>query len=511
VGGFSIVIRAREGVTVPVFQVLRDRLHFVLPALGVCLLAWAGYAIWRDSTAAQSELRLTCSAGGQGTRRHQLLSIFANHVSASGLEMQFVESAGSEEILDLIETGKLDIGLISGGFRSKNHVNVRQLASIGREPLHLLVKSELCTGSTNDLELLRNRRVSVGVPGSGGFALATEVLAFAELKPASAQEKGDYTQLQISNDELIARCREIRMAKPEQRATLIADLPDAVFVLMPVPSITVKELVAAANFELIPLPFAESFRANGSQHVGAAHHSIDRRRVNSTTVPAFTYRVLPGLPATDCETLGVSTIFVAREGLPAEIVNRLTAELSSGPFADELPSADIATIVAEYPLHPAVMSYLEHQKPLLVKDMVELSQKMLSLFGAFSAGVFGVYGYYRRRRGKSAESYLEEIGKIERISWGQTEVEPSDLDERERFTRLENQLVQLKQRIIQDHTVGRLVGDAAFANLMSLITDTRQSLNQAGTNSRSQPDLKFIPRQQASQIDSQPKRIRFGT
>ena len=479
--------------------------HWLLPIVGCCLLGCAAYSAFK-SHLGSAKHEITCSGGSSVTRRGQLASIFARYAESNGLDVEVVDCAGSEEALKLVDSGKIDVGFVSGGFLKEHHPNVRQLATIGVEPLHLLVKSELITNSPCDLGILKNRRVEVGLPGSGAYAMATEVLAFCGLAAKDAQGKGDYFQVSLGNDKLVSLAGAIRGAEPDVAKALSVELPDAAFLLNSLPSRVVKELVAAGDYDLIPLPFSQSFRINGQQHLGNAQHRIDRRQVTQTVIPASTYRAINSVPLTDCATLGVPLIVVTHAGLSNATANRLIASLYEGPFAHEMPPADLLTSGAEYPLHPVVTPHLQRLKPVAMRDLVDVMQKLLSVFGAFSAGVLAVLGFYRRRKAKSASVYVSEIGEIERMSWSKLSSMEEDqaVEEQTRIKELEAQLVRLKQRIMEDYKVGQFTGEAAFANLMTLISDTRLSLKQANQTVHGSPSLRVIPRRSTSAAASRP-------
>jgi len=491
------------------FHDWRKSLHWLLPGVGCLLIGWACLTVWRHNYA-PGNIQVTASAGSSATRRYQLASILANYAVDNGLDMQLVDSVGSEETLQLVDAGEIDVGLVSGGFVQQNHPNVRQLATIGPEPMHLLVKSNLVANAHCDLAVLKNLRVNLGSPGSGTYALATEILEFCDLHPQDAQGKGDYIPCYINNDELIERARAIRTAPSARAAELIAELPDAVFMLNPLPSRVAKGLVTAANYKLLPLPFCQSFRINNLQHLGNQPSRIDRRQVTPTVIPASSYRAINSVPEEDCETLGVPLIVVARAGLSSTAAKRLIATLYESQFANEMPPADLLSSTTAYPLHAAVTPFLVRRKPVAMRDLVDVMQKLLSVFGAFSAGVLAVLSFYRRRKTKSASVYVSEIGQIERLSWDQSTVpgDPSAAEDQQRIIHLEEQLAQLKQRIINDYAVGQFTGEAAFANLMTLISDTRMSLKRTSSSAQESPTFRLIPRKRPIAASSSPTAIK---
>src|SRR6476620_2050312 len=116
----------------------QSHLHWFLPIMGGCLLAGTAFFVVHNHFNA-GKYQVTCSGGAQVTRRGQLASIFARYAEANGLDVELIDAAGSEEVLKLVDSGQIDVGFVSGGFMADKHPNVRQLATIGTEPLHLLI------------------------------------------------------------------------------------------------------------------------------------------------------------------------------------------------------------------------------------------------------------------------------------------------------------------------------------------------------------------------------------
>jgi hypothetical protein len=238
------------------------------------------------------------------------------------------------------------------------------------------------------------------------------------------------------------------------------------------------------------LPIEKSFRINGLHHVEMGAHQIDRTLVAPITIPSLTYQTSPAIPASDCETLGVPLIVVAHPGLPSAAVDRLIATLYDGELARELPPDDLLVTGTEYPIHPAVKKFLERRKPLAVRDVMDISQKLLSLFGAFSAGVFAVYGFLRRRRAKSEREYFAEVARIEHLSEEQSQSDVGYATDSEAGKQLAQELGRLKQRLIEDFAQGRLASDASLANLLALIAETRAGLQRSANSTTAATALK---------------------
>lgn len=470
---------------------LATRWHWTLPALGIVLLTWSLHAFWQWKSPSGIQ-RLTVSGGGAVTSRQRIAGMLAREARHGSLHMTLCETAGTLEILEQLESGELDVGLISGGFSPSESQHVRQLATIGVEPLHLFVRADLLDQEANGLEFLRGRNISVGTPGSGVFTLSTELLEFCGLKPPGGQHSGDYRPICWKDEEYWARADAIHSAAPEDRDALIAKLPDAVFTLNPLPSRTAAAVASTGAYRLVPLDYSKSFRMNGAHHFESAGHRIDRSQIEAITIPAHVYGVQPAIPAADCPTFGVPLHVVVREGADSIAVERLLATIYDSPFTADMAPIDLLTQGAVYPLHATAKSYLEHRKPLAMKDVVEGFQGALSVFGAFSAGVFTVYGFYRRSRGRDPKTYLAEVAMIERTIVEFAAQSPSAHEIRDHLAVLEQQLAQLKRQLIQDYALGHSMGDSAFANLMTLIADTRTNLYRVAKQRPPTSDLRIV-------------------
>ena len=356
---------------------------------------------------------------------------------------------------------------------------------------------------------MRGKRVQVGIQGSGVFALATELLAMAGLRPNADDRPGDYEQFEYSHDELWSLVRDLRRTKdPQAKQKLLDALPDAVFLLCPMPSATATELLLGAGFQLQPLPYADSFRINGTRVMGENEFRIERRLVKPMKIPANSYGLAPAMPRVEIDTIGVSTIVVARPDLSSEAMHRLITTLYESPFAGEIPPPELSSAHFEYPAPAALTWYFESRSPVVLRDFVETIQNALSVFGAFSAGVFTVYGYYRRRRGRSAEAYAAEIGALEHAIWDLINNHPRSDETTECLRRCEIELASIKRRIVEDYTHGRLPSDTVFSNLLSLIADARTTLLKGQTASRPDQSARRPRRSSeiAAELDAYPRR-----
>ena len=159
---------------------------------------------------------------------------------ARGIILRLVETHGSEEALDQLDSGGCDLAFVQGGLKPRGRDDVRQVAALHVEPLHLLVKPELEKAVAASLLKLNGRRINLGEAGSGTYCLASAALAFVGLDP------GQYVAEDRSYAELMNE------ADP-------AALPDAIFTVSTLPSRVARHLSLRHGYRLVGLPFAEAF------------------------------------------------------------------------------------------------------------------------------------------------------------------------------------------------------------------------------------------------------------
>ena len=202
-----------------ILRLLRD----LLAASGVLAAVALAIVYLRHRADAPRSHRLTISAGQALGLRHRMAQKLAVEARARGLKLDVRDCSGSDEALDLVEAGTLDLAMVQGGLNRGGRPHVRQVATLHVEPLHLLVKGAIHADVSRNLAELRGRVVNLGEPGSGTARLSQEVLAFAGLRPGALPESGGYAASGLSYADLEA----------------IDDLdraPDAVFMVSSLPS-----------------------------------------------------------------------------------------------------------------------------------------------------------------------------------------------------------------------------------------------------------------------------------
>ena len=277
---------------------------WVAPIVGLSALALALFVYFYKP--GQRAVHLSFTAGQKQTTRHQVAQALNTSATSLGIHLQLQETPGSEEALDQVNAGQLDLALVQGGLRVEDRPNVRQVATLNLEPLHLLVKKELHESVSKHLNALDGKTVNLGKVGSGTNSLAEEVLAFVGMRCQQSGKEGGYIATTLGQSELYAE---------KDRAKL----PDAVFVVSALPSELCKFLVIERDYRLVPLPFGEAFSLYGLavSEAGSIRPvpggRVEKERVRAVIIPAFTYQVEPPVPDGELPVLGAHLLLVAHK------------------------------------------------------------------------------------------------------------------------------------------------------------------------------------------------------
>jgi hypothetical protein len=256
----------------------------------------------------------------------------------------------------------------------------------------------------------------------------------------------------------------------------IKKLPDAVFILAPMPSFLARELVTVAGYRLVAIPFAEAYCLDRISPTDVKGVHLDHAAFFVNEVPAYTYGINPGVPPTPCRTVATWLLLVGYSGTDPVAVSGLVDTVFDGGISTLIDPPALANQVRYFPLHAGTERYLHRNDPFLTPEMAQNLGRVLGGLGAFVSGLVAFYGFLRIRQLRRFEHFYHEIRQIELIAHGQ-EVDPeAPSDPAERLAYLEDRLLDIKSRALQDFAEGGLKGEGLMSGIVSLINDTRSSL-----------------------------------
>ncbi len=344
------------------------------PFVGLAALALALYFYFHSS--GDSSYRLNFTAGNAQGMRHHLALKLASEVKERNISLVMRPSSGSEEALDWVNSRKVDVALVQGALTTDGRPNVRQVAALHVEPLHLLVKKELFHDAAASLTALRGKTIDMEEVGSGTNVLASAVLDFVGIQPRDKDPVGGYIPLNLDRERLF-----------EEKDA--ARLPDAVFLVSSLPSSTTTFLVAKRGYRLVPLPFGEAFaleslaKTDAADGKAAAQGGIVMGRIQAVTLPAFTYGVDPPVPNAPLPTLGARLLLVAHKDVPAKAAYQLVEATYASQFGQvEHPPLDpkLMDLPPEFPWHAGALLYQQRNAPVLSGPVLDSTRKWIRHF-----------------------------------------------------------------------------------------------------------------------------------
>jgi TRAP-type uncharacterized transport system substrate-binding protein len=450
----------------------------VAPSAALTALALAFFVYYHSPRVRSYHLRMT--AGDARGTRHHLANLLRNKAAPLGLQLDVEETAGSEAALDLVNTHKLDLALVQGALRVDDRPHVRQVATLGVEPLHLLVKSEFAKAVAAHLTALDGKTIHPGTPGSGTHSLSTAVLAFVGLHPRVPDRAGGY---------LVSALTKQQLTTEQDRSRL----PDAVFLVSSLPAEMARVLVQDRDFRLVPLAFGEAFSLdglNGMDDAGssAGQAEIEMGRIGVATIPAYVYRVEPPVPETPLSTLGTRLLLVAHQDVDPGAVRRLVDAVYASEFASaSRPALDakLLDLPPEFPWHEGTRIYLARNTPVVSGVLMDATHKGFAIFAAAASGLFVLWQWLKQRgrflRDRGFNKYISEVTRIEERA---ARLERSGGGTPQQFLALRDDLMRLKTEALDAFTEGELAGHELMQGFLVQVNDVRDYVTRLLGQSR---------------------------
>jgi TRAP-type uncharacterized transport system substrate-binding protein len=454
-------------------RLLRIFWKWVAPLAGLAAVAGAFYFLFHSPGERTYRFRLT--AGNATGHRHHLACLLQAELAQQDLWLDLSETAGSEVALDEVNRHALDLALVQGGLQADGRPNVRQVVALHIEPLHLLVKKELFGQVAAHLSALDGKTVDLSETGSGTHSLATDVLAFAGLRPRGRDGSAGYIPLDWDRRRLFVENDAAR-------------LPDAVFLVSSLPSATARFLATRHGYGLVPLPFAEAFALDSrampapGQPGQSPDRHVDKGRTYAASIPAFTYGVEPPVPPAPVPTLGGRMLLVAHKDVDTQAVRALVeAVLASQVAKTDRPPVDarILELPPEYPWHAGTRLYRKRNTPLVSGTLVDGAQKGFAILAAAASGLFVLWQWSRQyRQQKKDQGFHDYIGQVTRIEDQAMRVERDQPDALPNLLALLEQLGRVKTEALDRFTKGELAGMELLSAFLAQANGARDYLTR---------------------------------
>jgi TRAP-type uncharacterized transport system substrate-binding protein len=444
----------------------------ILLVVGIGLILLGLFSWWW--TPGTSTHRVRISGGIPSMNRHKVAEYLKRHGRELNLEFEIRPTEGTVEAIKLLEARELDLALINGLLRFPDAKRIRQVATLTFESLHLLVKSPYAKQVANDYRRLGEISFNLGPDGSETALIAGSILEFLRL-----EADRDIKVTRHEFDQLMKMLDELKSADSDAAASLRTALPDAIMITSTIPSDFVDQLVQTADYDLVPIHFARAFAQIPVDEEDFDRDHVDQIRTVAAEIPAYTYGGADPTPETDCPTLAAPLIIVAHEDVPNKVVSRLLDAIYSGAIARLYRPPAIDDVAPTYPWHVAAVAYRDKDKPLVRADVAELLRQIITGLGPLLGGCLALYGYYRWRQLLRFLEYFRELEQYDLAAKGLVDRQGLAQDQLERTRQLEEDLVQLQQRVVDDFCTNYFYGEGVLGNFLSLMHETRDFLRRS--------------------------------
>jgi TRAP transporter TAXI family solute receptor len=399
--------------------------------LVVCAVLW-----YTSRETLPPEIRI--AAGKRDGLYHTFAQEFAKRLqNRTRRPVRVIETAGTEENVELLRTGGADLALIQT--TSLTPAGVAGVAPLFPEPLHFIVRKS-ARGGANGIGSpadLGGRRVALGLSGSAIRQNSHTVLTHYGVAPENVRDAGEHFAA---------------LADPNVDAALVTT-----GWMNPV----LEKLLRRDDVELVGLADPEALAARHPWFV-------------ATTIPRGLYPGRPPVPAEPVRTVAVTALMATRSDAPDELVRTTLGALYETDLRASFPAVMSAKAARDYDaavMHPGAAAYHDPSARFarLTRTMELLSKSKEALFGA-GAGAVLVWGWFRRRRERiAAAADQQQKQKLDEFI-GRTltvELEQMDVTDPEHLRSFLRRVTHIKQEALKELTSEKVRGDQRFAIFLS--------------------------------------------
>jgi TRAP transporter TAXI family solute receptor len=308
-----------------------DMLLVLGPAL---LLTIAGFALAFQFVKPAPPRQIVMAAGAKEGAYYRIALQYQKILAREGIELEVLETAGSEENLALLQQpeGRVELALLQGGAgRDGTAEGVSSLGSMFYEPLWLFWRGE----SPKTEAALKGKSIAMGAPGSGTLATIEVLLA------ANGLGSEEFTGVKIGGNDAA-------------QALMEGTVNVAGYVSL-YEAAAIQRLLLADHITLLPFLRADAYQRQ-------------YRFLSKVVLPRGLVSLEKDLPATDIPLIAMVANLAARESLHPALVALLlsAAKEIHGPgdmFSQpkQFPSTEHVVL----PLNPDAERYLTKGPPLL--------------------------------------------------------------------------------------------------------------------------------------------------
>lgn len=341
------------------------------------ILVWSLITSTLTSCAGQPQ-RVTLSSGSPGGYYSRLSQQIVNANTTVGLNLQNLNSQGSQQNLQRLLNRQADFALLQLDVASEamRQGRIQAVVILANEHIHIITQADSGLRTFADLQ---KKQVAIGTSGSGIRFTANKLIKAARLSIRSDASSLDVALKKLKTRQLDAAFYVGSLGASDQLRQQFAINPALRIIGLP-PSLI--------NYV--------TTRDPGSYQ--------------PATIPSGTYNPSPAIPAADVPTLSTATVLVTRPDVNRQAVGLLTWSILSNyrkysQFYPELESGDAQSLLQKglFYIHPAAQAVFAQGDPRDAwirywENNSDLQAGIFLLGGTSLAGL--LWQRWRRQRSK---------------------------------------------------------------------------------------------------------------
>lgn len=330
-----------------------------LLALGAAVALW----FFLNQTHVES---LTLGAGVELKYREGLTDILRDEAELRDLKIDVLWNHQAADTVQQVSKHELDAAIIPAGM-SIPAEKVRQVTMLDCEILHLFAKPAICE---QGIAGLRGHLIYMGAEGTGARCIAEQILKFSDLAGGK-----DFTVDTRGFSELM---------KSSPNA-----MPDAIFLLSPLPSPLGEKFARKFGYQLMELPMGDAL-------------SLRNPCLEDIMIPANTYSANPAVPQKSLHSIGIRGVLIAHRNVPSLAIQRLLEVFYESDLARRanIKRLDPALLQrsGEYPAHRGTVAYMHRSDPWLVQKLLTKLQGFIGSVVSVLSAILLAWQWIRRKK-----------------------------------------------------------------------------------------------------------------
>jgi hypothetical protein len=203
---------------------------------------------------------------------------------------------------------------------------------------------------------------------------------------------------------------------------------------------------------------------------------VEWGRAYVAVIPAFTYGVEPPTTAEPLLTLGKRLLLVAHKDVDNLAVVQRIEGLYATDFAKIIRpplDAKLMDLPPELPWHPGAQHYRQRNRPIVSGDVLNFTQKGVTILAAVLSGVVVLWQWlWQRRLAAKAKEFRQLLNQVTKLDDEAKRLEEDGAADMKILLSLRRQLAQIRSAALDRFTNGELNDNDLMADLLAHVSSS---------------------------------------